>query len=230
MSHKGKILLVEDDESLGFVIEDNLQVEGYEVKWCKDGEEAKSTSASDVFDLCLIDIMLPKLDGFDLARHIRSINEFVPIIFLTARADESDRLLGFEIGGDDYVTKPFSMKELLYRAAVFMRRSQKPTASNTSSQLAIGIFSFDLDNFQLKHGEQKVLLTKMESQLLLMLYEKKNQLVKREDILEKIWGENDYFKGRSLDVFISRLRKYLNSDKSLSIQNHHGVGFSLKES
>lgn len=222
---KGSIFLVEDDDSLGFVTQDSLQVEGYHVSWFKNGKEAWEAYNDQVFDLCLLDVMLPSMDGFEIARRIRAVNEFVPIIFLTARVQEEDRLAGFEIGGDDYISKPFSMQELLYRVAVFMRRSTINKKEEVQEDL--GTYQYDEGNLKLRHAEESINLTQMEGQLLAMLMEKKGELVRREDILVRIWGENDYFKGRSLDVFISRLRKYLRHDKSLSIKNHHGVGFTL---
>ncbi len=226
---KGAIFLVEDDDSLGFVTQDSLIEEGYHVSWFKNGKDAWEAYSKQNFDLCLLDVMLPAVDGFELARRIRSVNEFVPIIFLTARVQEEDRLSGFEIGGDDYISKPFSMQELLYRVAVFMRRTSA-NASNEEVEEKVGAYQYDRNNLKLVHLEEVVDLTQMEGQLLSMLLEKVDELVRREDILVRIWGENDYFKGRSLDVFISRLRKYLRHDKSLSIKNHHGVGFTLTKS
>lgn len=223
---KGSIFLVEDDDSLGFVTQDSLQVEGHHVSWFKNGKEAWEAFSEQNFDLCLLDVMLPAMDGFELARRIREVNEFVPIIFLTARIQEEDRLAGFEIGGDDYISKPFSMQELLYRVAVFMRRNSV-NKKEIEVQESIGAYQFDQSNLKLVHTDETINLTQMEGQLLSMLIAKLNELVRREDILVQIWGENDYFKGRSLDVFISRLRKYLRHDKSLSINNHHGVGFTL---
>lgn len=223
---KGSIFLVEDDEHLGFVTQDSLEEEGYRVSWYKNGADAWEAFRQDEFDLCLVDVMLPRMDGFELTRRIRQANEFVPVIFLTARVQEEDRLQGFEIGGDDYVSKPFSMKELLYRVAVFMRRRSR-TIEETESVGHIGNYELDRTNLKLIHEQETIDLTQMEGQLLTMLMEKTEQLVRREDILVKIWGENDYFKGRSLDVFISRLRKYLRFDPSLLIKNHHGVGFTL---
>ncbi len=224
---KGKILLVEDDEGLGFVTKDNLEVSGYEVVWIKEGIAGKNEFIMGEFDLCILDVMLPRLDGFTLARHIRAQNEFVPIIFLTARSMEDDRLRGFEIGGDDYVTKPFSMKELLYRVEVFMRRT-KPINLQQSSSMKIGEYTFDVENLQLERNGNVQSLTKMESQLLKLLMDYKNTVVKRSEILIRIWGEDDYFKGRSLDVFISRLRKYLQDDEAIEIRNYHSVGFLIK--
>jgi DNA-binding response OmpR family regulator len=229
MSVNAKILLAEDDDSLGFVIEDHLTEAGYEVCWAKNGKEGLAAFSDQHPDLCILDVMMPQMDGFTLAKTIRKKDEFIPILFLTAREQEEDRLRGFEVGGDDYICKPFSMQELLYRVRVFLRRSaERSEPAPTTDTVQIGSYTFDLQDQKLVFNHQTHHLTYMESQLLQMLAESKNQIVKREDILLKIWGENDYFKGRSLDVFISRLRKYLSGDPSITIKNHHGVGFSLR--
>ncbi|MEQ9401996.1 MAG: response regulator transcription factor [Cyclobacteriaceae bacterium] len=221
-----KILLAEDDENLGFMVQDNLAALDHEVVWVKNGEDALTRFQTSGAEICLIDVMMPKMDGFMLAEKIRSFDEFIPIIFLTARSQEADRLKGFEIGGDDYITKPFSIKELAYRIEVFLRRKIE-SKNSEGRKITLGISTYDPVNLTYTTGSDVCSLTQMEGQLLSLLLENKNRLVKREDILEKIWGENDYFKGRSLDVFITRLRKYLKADPSLEIKNHHGVGFSL---
>ncbi|MEP5613988.1 MAG: response regulator transcription factor [Cyclobacteriaceae bacterium] len=221
-----KILLAEDDENLGFMVQDNLESMEHQVTWAKNGEEALARFDEAPHEICLVDVMMPKMDGFVLAEKIRSLDEFVPIIFLTAKSLEEDRLRGFEIGGDDYVTKPFSIKELGHRIQVFLRRSVD-VLDSAPQVIEFGNSSYDAINICYKSGEQAFPLTQMEGQLLRMLLNRKGVLVKREDILEEIWGENDYFKGRSLDVFITRLRKYLKADQAVEIKNHHGVGFSL---
>ena len=224
-----KILLVEDDENLSFVVADHLSHEGFEVITAMNGEEGLQKFQLYDINLCLIDVMMPKMDGFSLAKEIRKRNEFVPILFLTARSMEEDRLKGFEIGGDDYIAKPFSIVELTHRINVFIRRSQVSTTTqpSNSSVVQIGALAFDPFNLQIISGDKSTSLTQMEADLLKLLLAKKNKLVRREDILVAIWGENDYFKGRSLDVFITRLRKYLKEDPALEIRNHHGVGFTL---
>ena len=227
--NKGKILLVEDDESLGFLIADNLEVAGYLVTWAKDGQKGQEEALQNQYDLCVLDIMLPHQDGFSLAQAIRKENEFVPILFVTARSLEEDRLKGFEIGGDDYLTKPFSIKELIYRIQVFIRRTKKLEVEAFPPSERIGRFEFYYDLLELRSDQEFYSMTQREADLLHLLLANKNAIVKRSDILEKLWGEDDYFKGRSLDVFISRLRKYLKTDTSLEIRNHHGVGFCLKE-
>lgn len=221
-----KILLAEDDQNLGFMVQDNLESMGHEVTWCQDGMQAFDAFKHAAFEICVLDVMMPKMDGFELASQIRKESDLVPIIFLTAKSQEEDRLSGFEIGGDDYVTKPFSMKELSYRIDVFLRRNSDKSIE-LYKPVAIGKSFFDPKNLLYSHNEEQQSLTQMEANLLNLLIVNKNELIKRETILETIWGENDYFKGRSLDVFITRLRKYLKKDTSLEIRNHHGVGFSL---
>lgn len=224
-----KLLLAEDDESLGFMIEDNLTSLGHEVSWYQNGEQAFAAFSNSQFELCILDVMMPKMDGFELASKIREVDEFTPIIFLTAKSQEDARLQGFEVGGDDYVTKPFSIKELAYRVQVFIRRTKPQTIAPTSSLIHFGNSTYDTKNLIFAVENTTNALTQMEGKLLTLLVSQKNELVKRAHILEEIWGEDDYFKGRSLDVFITRLRKYLKADSSIEIRNHHGVGFSLVE-
>ena len=219
---KVRILLAEDDRNLGLLTKQGLEDAGYDVDWCTDGEAG--WKAFNGHDLCLIDIMMPRMNGFMLAEKIREKDDLVPILFLTAKSREEDRLRGFEIGGDDYITKPFYMKELIYRLQVFQKRTvQKPTASS----IQIGRYQYFHDNLKLVGPSETRSLTQREGELLMMLLTNRDLLTKREDILIKIWGENDYFMGRSLDVFISRLRKYLKDDPNVEIRNHHGVGFLL---
>jgi len=223
---KERILLVEDDPNLGFVIKDNLQSQHYEVLLFNHGLKAKEAFKLDDYDLCILDVMLPGIDGFELARHIRSLGTDLPILFITARDNEADRIDGFELGGDDYIVKPFSIKELLLRVRVFLRRSGFGNESNEHYQL--GNAFFDHQNLLLQSGDTSNKLTRREADLLYYLLKNKNQLCKREDILTEIWGDDDYFLGRSLDVFISRLRKLFENESSVKITNHHGVGFMLK--
>ncbi|MEO9872724.1 response regulator transcription factor [Ekhidna sp.] len=222
-----KILLAEDDENLGFMVQDNLEQLNHEVVWYKNGIEAFNEFQNQSFEICVLDVMMPKMDGFELASKIREQDEFIPILFLTAKSQEEDRLEGFEVGGDDYISKPFSMKELGYRIEVFLRRSNSKEIGFSDETKHFGSSVFDVKNLVYRCDDFQSSLTQMEANLLNLLLKYKNQLVKREVILETIWGENDYFKGRSLDVFITRLRKYLKNDSSLEIRNHHGVGFSL---
>lgn len=225
MNKKIHLLLAEDDPNLGFVVQDHLNMTGYEVTLASNGQEALQAFRRQSFALAIVDVMMPRMDGFTLVEQIRSVNEDIPILMLTARSMEEDRIRGFECGADDYITKPFSMTELTYRVKVFLRR--RPEEKQRGVLFSLGRLVFDPANLEITGGEESITLTQMEANLLQMLAEYRNQLVKREDILIHIWGENDYFKGRSLDVFISRLRKYLKDDPSLQIKNHHGVGFTL---
>lgn len=221
-----RILYVEDDETLGFVTKDNLLQRGYEVEHCSSGAEALEMIKTTDFDLAILDVMLPQVDGFTLAKEIRNRNHEVPILFLTAKILKEDRLKGFELGADDYVTKPFSIEELIYKVEVFLKRRSISGNSNVSDY-EVGEFKFTYENLSLTSGEHEKTLTQREADLLKFLLDNRNNVVKRSAILESIWGEDDYFMGRSLDVFISRLRKYLKGDPQIQIQNVHGVGFKL---
>jgi len=223
---KANILYVEDDESLGFVTRDNLTLNGYSITHCTDGVQAVQAAKDQQFDLCLLDVMLPEMDGFTVATEIRKRDTHIPILFLTAKSLKEDRLHGLRLGADDYITKPFSIEELVLKIEVFLRRSQKNGQSSTPL-LQVGNFELDYSNLTLKNGATEKKLTQRETDLLKLLIEHKNQVLQRGIILEKLWGENDYFLGRSLDVFISRLRKYLKIDPNLRIENIHGVGFRL---
>jgi DNA-binding response OmpR family regulator len=228
MSQSTKILLVEDDPSLGFVIKDNLSVKGYDVTLCRDGEEGDNAFGQNPFNLCILDVMLPKKDGFTLARNIRQKNKEVPILFLTAKAMMEDKLEGFRTGADDYITKPFSLEELFYRIEVFLRRTTKQeTISDKVVQ--VGQYEFNYKNLTLSSSKESKTLTQKEAEVLRLLYENRDRVLKREEILTSVWGDDDYFMGRSMDVFISKLRKYLKEDASIQIVNYHGVGFRLEE-
>jgi len=221
-----KILLVEDDPGLGFVIKDNLSVKGYDVTLCINGEEGHETFEKHSFDLCIFDVMMPKKDGFSLAQGIREKNKKIPILFVTAKSMLEDKLAGFTAGGDDYIVKPFSMEELVMRIEVFLRRSvQQPVEDQIFS---LGKYSFDSANLTLLDGSSSKALTQKETHVLRMLCLNQDRVLKREDILKSVWGDDDYFMGRSLDVFISKLRKYLKEDPSVEIANYHGVGFRLE--
>ncbi|MEM9896532.1 MAG: response regulator transcription factor [Bacteroidota bacterium] len=221
-----KILLAEDDPNLAYMVKENLIEIGHQVYWASNGEEAYQLYKKDQMEIALVDVMMPLVDGFELASMIRAHDDVLPIIFLSAKSEEEDRLKGFGIGGDDYVTKPFSIRELEYKINVFVRRSIQEHQKR-NEKVILGAFELDPVNLTLEIGEERINLTQMESQLLKMLADDRNRLISRSQILEKIWGEDDYFKGRSLDVFIARLRKYLAADRSLMIQNSHGVGFML---
>ena len=223
--NKARILYVEDDETLSFVTSDNLSLNGYDVVHCLDGESALIAFGNGHFDLCLLDVMLPKKDGFTLASDIRKKNPEIPILFLTAKSMKEDRITGLKLGADDYITKPFSIEELILKIEVFLKR--KFINIKQANKFTIGKLTFDYKNLTISAGDSEKTLTQREADLLKLLIENKNNVIKREEILERVWGQNDYFLGRSMDVFISRLRKYLSDDESLKIDNIHGVGFKL---
>lgn len=227
MSLNTKILLVEDDPNLGFVVKDNLAVKGYDVTLCADGQEAMQKFKPSLFQVCLLDVMLPKVDGFSVARFIRERDKEVPILFLTAKGMTDDKLEGFRTGADDYITKPFSFDELFYRIEVFLRR-RKPLVDTRTDSVAIGQYVFDATRLTLSHPQGQRSLTQREAVILELLCRHRDNTLKREEILNQVWGDDDYFMGRSLDVFISKLRKYLQHDPDVQIVNHHGIGFSLK--
>jgi len=225
---KIKILLVEDDTSLGFVISDQLKSDGYQVTLCTDGAEGFKRFNEEKFHLCIFDVMMPKKDGFSLAQDIRKIDTEVPILFLTAKSMTEDKVAGFKAGGDDYLTKPFSVEELQVRISALLKRVNiiPETAEETTIQL--GNYIFDTLNYKLKHPKFEKTLTKKEAQILKILCKFKNQVVPRDVVLNAVWGQDDYFVGRSLDVFITKLRKYFSEDESIQISNIHGIGFKLE--
>lgn len=224
---KAHLLYVEDDASLGFVTRDNLELQGYEVTHIEDGKTAVEVIGNQQFDLCILDVMLPEVDGFTIAEEIRKYDTQVPIIFLTAKSLKEDKIKGLKLGADDYITKPFSIEELILKIEVFLRR-RAIVAPSTAKNFRLGSYEFDYENLELKNGDVAKTLTQREADLLKLFLEQPNQVIKRSFILTKLWGEDDYFLGRSLDVFISRLRKYLKQDESLKIENIHGVGFRFK--
>ena len=219
-----KILYVEDDATLAFLTVDSLE-ENYEVVHCADGEIALETFCSQTFDLCLLDIMLPKLDGFELAKEIRKRDQQIPILFLSAKTLKEDRLKALKIGADYYFVKPFSMEELHLKINVFLKRSTKEVSQN--KDFKVGNFIFKPKNYSLHINDKTFTLTERESQLLQLFVEQPNVVLKREQILHALWGNEDYFSGRSLDVFISRLRKILKEDPKLKIENSPRIGFKL---
>lgn len=221
-------MLIEDDPNLGFILQENLELHGYRVERCGDGEAGLQVFLKNTFDLCLIDVMLPRKDGFALAREIRKITRAMPIIFLTAKALKEDRIEGFKIGGDDYLTKPFSMEELVLRIQAVLRRSN---ASSSEKQdrivFQIGRYAFDIDRQTLQFGAHTQRLTAKEAELLRLLCLHQNEILERETALRSIWRADNYFNARSMDVFVSKLRKYLKEDERIEIRNIHGRGFKL---
>lgn len=224
---KAHILYIEDDATLAFITKDNLEQQGYKVTHAENGEEGWKTFKAETFDLCVLDVMLPKMDGFSLAKNIRSMHDSIPIIFLSAKTMKDDKIAGLTLGADDYIVKPFSIEELFLKIEVFLRRKHVVTPSETGMFEVSPLIKLDSKNLNLIRPSGDKGLTQKEADLLRMFAENKGTTLKRSIILETIWGEDDYFLGRSLDVFISRLRKYLAEDKSIAIDNLHGVGFRL---
>jgi DNA-binding response OmpR family regulator len=226
MTAKARVLLVEDDASIAFIVKDNLEENGYEVIYCVDGETGWQQFMRNTFDICLLDVMLPKKDGLTLATQIRKKNESIPILMLTALNSDESKISGFQKGIDDYITKPFNMQELLLRMEVFLKRTQKKT-DEMNEPVRIGNLDFDFKNLQIKTGTETIQLTQREAELFKYFYQNSNTVLKREDILTKIWGKDDYFLGRSMDVFITKLRKYIKGQEGIEIQTIHGVGFKM---
>lgn len=223
---KARVLYLEDDETLGFLTSDYLRMHGYEVSLISDGQRALQLFKDEKFDICILDIVVPSLDGVSLAGEIRKVNSDVPIIFLSARALPEDRILALKTGGDDYLVKPFQVEELILKVDIFLRRSRNAQMSSVEKYRTSNS-EFVPSEYSLCVAAEECKLTSRESELLHYLWKNANQTLKREDILIAIWGDDDYFMGRSLDVFISRLRKYLKSDAEISIDNVHGVGFKF---
>ena len=223
---KKHILLVEDDESMGFLLKDSLESYGYLVTHLSDGMSALKAFNKQPFDLCLLDVMMPKMDGFSLATEIRKTGLETPIIFLTAKAMKEDRIKGFKLGADDYVTKPFSVEELSLRIKVILKRGKSSPPSKKIIQFSN--HELDLINLLLTIDNKTIQLTQKESDILSLFVSNPNTLLKREFILQSVWGDDGYFVGRSLDVFISKLRKYLSPDKAIKIVNIHGSGYKFQ--
>jgi DNA-binding response OmpR family regulator len=219
-----KILYTEDDETLAFLTKDNLEQNDYTITHCNDGQIALETFKNNTFDICILDIMMPKIDGFELATAIRKSNSDIPIIFLSAKTLKEDRIKGLKLGADDYLIKPFSIEELLLKIEIFLKRSQKNNFEEKNFY-TVGKYQFDSKNYVIFNENEKIKLTERESELLKLFLDNKNVVLKREEILKSLWGDDDYFMGRSLDVFISRLRKILVNENGISIENLHGIGF-----
>lgn len=222
---KYKILLAEDDLNLGVLLVDYLEAEGFEVKLCRDGELALKEFKSNPFDLCLLDVMMPKMDGFSLAKIIRSQDNKIPLIFITAKSLKEDKLKGYDLGADDYITKPFDEDELLWKIQAVIRRVKENKNIFKPEIVKIGKYTFDFNNQSLNISNKTKRITEKECNILGYLSTHRNQVIKREELLKELWGKNDYFFGRSLDVFITKIRKYLKDDPDLSIENVFGVGF-----
>jgi DNA-binding response OmpR family regulator len=228
LKDKIKILVAEDDANLGQLLEDFLSAEGIDVKLCKNGESALHEFNSSHFDLCLLDIMMPKLDGYSLAKEIRTKDQAIPLIFITARSLKEDKLKGYEYGCDDYIIKPFDEEELLWKIKAVVRRAKENKNESNQEIISLGKYQFDFPNQLLSYGDQTIRLTEKEARILNYLSQHRNKVIKREQLLKTLWGENDYFLGRSLDVFITKLRKYLKDDPQLGIENVYKVGLVFK--
>jgi DNA-binding response OmpR family regulator len=228
-SKKFKVLLAEDDLSLGYVIKDNLQDAGYDVVLCPDGQTAIEKFDKTQYDICLLDVMMPNKDGFTVAKKIRQQSDMIPILFLTAKSMEEDKIKGFLTGADDYITKPFSMQELLLRMDVFIRRSRKLHAESIQ-EFSIGNMKFSYTDLKLNTPTETFTLTQKEADLLKFLCEHANHILKRDEVLLNVWGKDDYFLGRSMDVFMTKLRKYFKADPSIILETIHGVGFRFNAS
>ena len=226
MEENKKILLCEDDENLGMLLREYLQAKDYDTTLCPDGEEGYRAFLTEKFDLCVLDVMMPLKDGFSLARDIRQMNEEIPIIFLTAKTLKEDILEGFKIGADDYLTKPFSMEELTLRIEAILRRVTKKKSQDRTSY-EIGEYTFDTQTQVLSRGDNQVKLTTKESELLGLLCAHANDILQRDFALRTIWIDDNYFNARSMDVYITKLRKHLKDDENVQIINIHGKGYKL---
>ena len=226
MEEAQRILLCEDDENLGMLLSEYLQAKNYEAVLCKDGEEGYKEFLKQKFDICVLDVMMPKKDGFSLCKDIKQINPEIPVVFLTAKALKEDVIDGFKLGADDYITKPFSMEELTYRIDAIMHRVQGKK-KNDEVIVTLGKFTFDRNKQILAIGDDKRKLTTKESELLNILYEHVNDVLPRELALNKIWEDDNRVYARSMDVYITKLRKYLKADPDVEILNVHGEGYKL---
>ena len=224
MNNLLRILLVEDDHDLGNVLTQYLKMNKFDVELCRSGDEALQRILSQSYALYILDVMLPGMDGFTLAEHIKSKQDTTPFLFLTARNMKTDVLKGLKMGADDYITKPFEPEELLLRIQNILKRA----GNDAEPVYRIGDFYFDYSRYRLRHGDRQRDLTAREAELLKLLIDNKNTVLKRSDILQAVWGEDDFFLGRSMDVFITRLRKYLAADNRIAIQSVRGVGIMLE--
>lgn len=227
---KIKVLFAEDEESLAMIVKDTMEVRGYDVQWCKNGKEALEAFYTDRPNICIFDIMMPEMDGLNLAKEIRLSDKLVPIIFLTAKSQTTDILKGFELGANDYLKKPFSIEELLVRIKSILDRDKlfSPEAAEINSKYVIGNYLFNYRNQELLYeGKLIQKLTSKENEILKMLCDNKNQILKRKVVLDKLWGDDGFFTARSMDVFITKLRKYLKKDERIEIINVRGVGFKF---
>ncbi len=224
---KTKILLAEDDENLGLLLKEYLKAKGFETNLFANGELAFRDFVKTQYDICILDVMMPVKDGYTLAKEIRQIDEEIPIIFLTAKSMKEDVIEGFSIGADDYITKPFSMEELLFRIEAILKRTSSSYKAPPAEEFKIGKYVFDVKKQTLQLGDKITRLTTKESELLKLLCTHQNKILDRNFALKTIWLDDNYFNARSMDVYITKLRKYLKEDDSVEILNVHGKGFKL---
>jgi len=227
MNHKIRILLAEDDENLGVLLKEYLNAKDFEADLLPDGDKAFKSFQRNFYDLCILDVMMPLKDGFQLAKEIRAINKDIPIIFLTAKSLKEDVLHGFKLGGDDYITKPFSMEELLFRIEAILRRTKAESKLSGQTVYKLGKYTFDFQKQMLSSDEVTHKLTTKESELLKMLCDNMNDILERNYALKNIWVDDSYWNARSMDVYITKLRKFLKDEPSVEILNVHGKGFKL---
>ena len=227
MEQKTKLLLAEDDENLGLLLKEYLVAKGYDAELYPDGEAAYKGFMKEHFDICVLDVMMPKKDGFTLAKDIRIINADIPIIFLTAKNMKDDVLEGFQLGSDDYITKPFSMEELIMRLEAILRRTSQEGQASAQQVFTLGKFTFDTRKQTLTEGENTVKLTTKESDLLKLLCQNANKVLERNYALKSIWIDDNYFNACSMDVYITKLRKHLKEEPTVEIINVHGKGYKL---
>lgn len=227
MEQKTKLLLAEDDENLGLLLKEYLVAKGYDADLYPDGEAAYKGFMKEHYDICILDVMMPKKDGFTLAKDIRIVNADIPVLFLTAKNMKDDVLEGFKLGADDYITKPFSMEELIMRIEAILRRTSQEGASSSQQVFTLGRFTFDTRKQTLSEGEETVKLTTKESELLKLLCQNANKVLERNYALKSIWIDDNYFNARSMDVYITKLRKHLKDEPSVEIINVHGKGYKL---
>jgi DNA-binding response OmpR family regulator len=222
-----KVLLAEDDADFAGVLKQYLELHQYEITWAENGEEALTIFQTETFDICVFDVMMPKMDGFTLAEKIIKINPDIPFVFLTARKQKEDKIIGLKLGADDYIIKPFEADELVLRLNNILKRSQQNQFLKVD-ELQIGTYLFDTKRLCLKNGATIQQLTEKEASLIHFFYNHKNQMVKREQILKTIWGNDDFFSGRSMDVYMSKIRKYFKDDSRISIESVRNIGLEFK--
>ena len=227
MEQKTKLLLAEDDENLGLLLKEYLVAKGFDADLYPDGEAAYKGFMKEHYDICILDVMMPKKDGFTLAKDIKIVNAEIPVLFLTAKNMKEDVLEGFKLGADDYITKPFSMEELIMRIEAILRRTSQEGLSNTQQVFTLGKFSFDTRKQTLSDEDNSVKLTTKESDLLKLLCQNANKVLERNYALKSIWIDDNYFNARSMDVYITKLRKHLKEEPTVEIINVHGKGYKL---